>query len=212
MWAGHLGCAVLTKLSLCWRERGVRPMDWHLSSVWLWVRLRGGRLRTRYKIHLTNPTMHWAYIYHNAPFCNRNVHMCAHFCYKMVHCVVWNRGIVGYGTGALWDLYDRSIGTWLWNIGECLALSNNTLKSNYADLALSNKTLKSNYADLALSNNTLKSNYVEQYRVNHGTLKTWRWRTLVHRKLDKHKAPGRLVLAKVSKTRDWLLVVPGLSQ
>ena len=24
-------------------------------------------------------------ISHNAPFCNRNVHMCAHFCYKMVH-------------------------------------------------------------------------------------------------------------------------------
>ena len=22
----------------------------------------------------------------NAPFCNRNVHMCAHFCYKLVHC------------------------------------------------------------------------------------------------------------------------------
>ena len=25
-------------------------------------------------------------IYHNAPFCEGNVHMCAHFCYKMVHC------------------------------------------------------------------------------------------------------------------------------
>ena len=23
---------------------------------------------------------------HNASFCNKNVHMCAHFCYKMVHC------------------------------------------------------------------------------------------------------------------------------
>ena len=33
---------------------------------------------------------------HNAPFCNRNVHMCAHFCYKMVHCriIVWC--IVGF--------------------------------------------------------------------------------------------------------------------
>ena len=25
-------------------------------------------------------------LFHNAPFCNRNVHVCAHFCYKMVHC------------------------------------------------------------------------------------------------------------------------------
>ena len=28
-------------------------------------------------------------ISHNAPFCNRNVHMCAHFCYKMVHCGIF---------------------------------------------------------------------------------------------------------------------------
>ena len=34
------------------------------------------------------------WISHNAPFCNRNVHTCAHFCYKMVHCGIWNRGIV----------------------------------------------------------------------------------------------------------------------
>ena len=25
---------------------------------------------------------------HNATFCNRNVHICAHFCYKMMHCVM----------------------------------------------------------------------------------------------------------------------------
>ena len=25
-------------------------------------------------------------ISHDAPFCNRTVHMCSHFCYKMVHC------------------------------------------------------------------------------------------------------------------------------
>ena len=40
-------------------------------------------------------------ISHNAPFCNRNVHAYAHFCYKMVH----------YGTGALWDLWIISIGS-----------------------------------------------------------------------------------------------------
>ena len=32
-----------------------------------------------------------SHISHNAPFCNRNVHICAHFCYKMVYC------------GNLWD-------------------------------------------------------------------------------------------------------------
>ena len=34
-------------------------------------------------------------ISHNAPFCNRNVHICAHFCYKMVHCVIFVWCIVG---------------------------------------------------------------------------------------------------------------------
>ena len=33
---------------------------------------------------------------HNAPFCNRNLPTCAHFCYKMVHCGVWDRCIVGF--------------------------------------------------------------------------------------------------------------------
>ena len=35
---------------------------------------------------------------HNAPYCKRNVHMCAHFCYKMVHCGIFVWCIVG-----LWD-------------------------------------------------------------------------------------------------------------
>ena len=33
---------------------------------------------------------------HNASFCNRNVHKCAHFCYKMVHCTIRDLCIVGY--------------------------------------------------------------------------------------------------------------------
>ena len=32
---------------------------------------------------------------HNAPLCSRNVHMCAHFCYKMVHCGICVKCIVG---------------------------------------------------------------------------------------------------------------------
>ena len=35
-------------------------------------------------------------ISHNASFCNRNVHMCAHFCYKMVHCGIFFWSIVGF--------------------------------------------------------------------------------------------------------------------
>ena len=34
-------------------------------------------------------------ISHNASFCNRNVHTCAHFCYKRVHCGIWNWCIMG---------------------------------------------------------------------------------------------------------------------
>ena len=30
-----------------------------------------------------------SFMSHNAPFCNRNVHTCAHFCYKTVHCGMW---------------------------------------------------------------------------------------------------------------------------
>ena len=41
--------------------------------------------------HCTSPTSH------NALFCNRNVHMCAHFCYKLVHCGIFD---------ALWDLWN----------------------------------------------------------------------------------------------------------
>ena len=33
---------------------------------------------------------------HIAPFCNRNVHMCAHFCYKIVHCGIFAQCIVGF--------------------------------------------------------------------------------------------------------------------
>ena len=40
-------------------------------------------------------------ICYNAPFCNRNVHMCAHFCYKIC--------IVGHLPHALWNLWDGSV-------------------------------------------------------------------------------------------------------
>ena len=43
-----------------------------------------------------NPTKHRSHIpqctsplSHNAQFCNNNVHMCAHFCYKIAHCGIF---------------------------------------------------------------------------------------------------------------------------
>ena len=35
-------------------------------------------------------------ISYNASFCNRNVHMCAYFCYKMMHCEIFVCCIVGF--------------------------------------------------------------------------------------------------------------------
>ena len=32
---------------------------------------------------------------HNAPFGKRNMHTCAHYCYKMVHCEIWDQFRVG---------------------------------------------------------------------------------------------------------------------
>ena len=42
--------------------------------------------------HCTSP------ISHNAPFCNRNLHMCANFYCKMMNCVIFFGCIVGYVT------------------------------------------------------------------------------------------------------------------
>ena len=39
-------------------------------------------------------------ISHNVPFCSRNVHTCAHFCYKMMHHGIWDWGIMGFVRGA----------------------------------------------------------------------------------------------------------------
>ena len=43
------------------------------------------------------------HIFHNTPFCNRNAHTCAHFCYKMVHCGIWDWCIVGCVQQVYWN-------------------------------------------------------------------------------------------------------------
>ena len=55
---------------------------------------------------------------HNAPPCSRNVHTCAYFCYKMVHCAIFVWCIVGF---VRWDYsYHRSClkcVLWVWLFG-----------------------------------------------------------------------------------------------
>ena len=78
------------------------PLDWVMMKIDL-----------IYKSHnapVPYPTMHQSHIpqctspiSHNVPFCNRNVHMCAHFCYKMVHCGIFVWCIVGF---ARWDYWN----------------------------------------------------------------------------------------------------------
>ena len=66
---------------------------------------------------------------HNTPFCKRNVHMCAHFCYEMLHCGIFVWCIVGFcfnliyysitlsDTGHAYGIFQTSISacviTWL---------------------------------------------------------------------------------------------------
>ena len=40
-------------------------------------------------------------ISHNAPSCNRNLHMCAHFCHKMVHWGIFVKWIMGLWVGSI---------------------------------------------------------------------------------------------------------------
>ena len=41
-------------------------------------------------------------ISHHTQFCSRNVHMCAHFCYKIVHCGIWDRCIAEFEQHVNW--------------------------------------------------------------------------------------------------------------
>ena len=51
-------------------------------------------------------------ISHNAPFCNRNVHRCAHFNYKMVHCGIWGWLIVRF----VWQVHCSNVKEFLLTI------------------------------------------------------------------------------------------------
>ena len=87
------------------------PCDWP-STAWAYSgqETENGPWSVAQGLQCTCP------ISHNAPFCNRNVHMCAHFCCKMVHCGTFDE---------LWDLLDGStILAKIWGVhyksGQCL--------------------------------------------------------------------------------------------
>ena len=48
-------------------------------------------------------------IYQHAPFCNRNVHMCAHFCFTMVHCGMFVWCMVGFGGSIDWQWKNHAV-------------------------------------------------------------------------------------------------------
>ena len=62
---------------------------WYKELIWLFNKSLV-RIPYRYKPMLQIPQC-ITHMSHDAPFCNRNVHTCAHFCYKLC--------IVGYGPG-----------------------------------------------------------------------------------------------------------------
>ena len=61
-----------------------------VRSIWIWAWLNNSVAQIPEYISFTSQ---------NTPFCNRNVHMSSHFCYK----------IVIMGPSALWDLRDGTI-------------------------------------------------------------------------------------------------------
>ena len=63
-----------------------------------WITTQGHNNTELYLLHkFHNPPVLYILSHNHAPSCNRNVHMCAHFCYKMVHCGIFIWCIVGFG-------------------------------------------------------------------------------------------------------------------
>ena len=72
-------------------------VQWHFSSEGIFT--RDTSTIDHYNISVAHIPL-CSPISYNVPFCNRNVHMCAHFCYKMVHFAIFVyllRGICDMG-------------------------------------------------------------------------------------------------------------------
>ena len=78
-----------------------RFREWTTTETVSWSLLTTGKLfheRVRPDAHIPQWT---SPISQDAPFCNKNVHVCAYSCYKILHCGI-------YLSNALWDLWDGS--------------------------------------------------------------------------------------------------------
>ena len=75
---------------IAWRQQAITWSSVDFSSM----RCRG----IHFRVNCTDAQIpeNTSHISQNAPFCNRNVHMCAHFCYKMVHSGILVWCIVGF--------------------------------------------------------------------------------------------------------------------
>ena len=89
---------VLQKVSNSHDKENIKALHFFALSDWLFphtVIWKQSICDKHHQTHITNPTMHQADI-PQCTICNRNVHTCAHFCYSMVHCGIWDWRIVGF--------------------------------------------------------------------------------------------------------------------
>ena len=86
----------ITTHCLCWNINLLKKHVGKIIQVWI-------HIPTETRAFPNGPVTQIPHcispVSYNAPFCKRNVHICAHFFYKMVHCGVF---------AALWDLWDGS--------------------------------------------------------------------------------------------------------
>ena len=64
--------------------------------LFIWVTTSGHR-------SISQIPQYTCWLSHNSSPCNRNVHTCVHFFYKVVHCRIWDWCIVGF----VWQVYCR---------------------------------------------------------------------------------------------------------
>ena len=87
-------------LSQCWPRcmllYGLTMPQWVNTGGICWIYQCGGFDNDNTKAYNRAISNIPRQLSHNAPLCNRNVHTCAHFCYKVVHYGIWDCCIVGF--------------------------------------------------------------------------------------------------------------------
>ena len=119
---------------------------------------------------------------HNVPFCNRNMHTCAHFCYKMMHCGVFVLGTAGF---LKWFYYDMILLT-SWQLQKCAIIWTNagiwligSLGTNFSQILIEIYVFSFNKMHLKLSSGNGRPFYlslnvlIEYSFVLYPVLKHW---------------------------------------